>query len=160
MSEINKDDLDALIDATRSARAAERVTSTPRPKHNQQPTPLVDRTVYEPNIKAPNHPIKKTLAATGIVGGAVALGYLAHEAVSAPEISDHTQQVSVVDGDTLEKIVLRSVDGIENVDISEVVNYVKNDPENAKVFVDLETGELSADIYPGEVIVVPESVKP
>jgi len=126
------------------------VTSPQRVETRQTQTP----SERQPKSFATN--AIKTLAGVSVV--AAGAGYLAGEALSGPEISDETQTVVVEDGDTLYKIVNDHVEGAENVDIGEVIDHIKKDPENAQVLVDPATGKITSDIHPGESIEVPKSV--
>lgn len=148
---ISKQNFNDNSDASKSDEAVRQVVSG-------YPTGEAGGIINEPDIRPSKSPAAKVVGAVLGLGAVIGTGYLANEALSGPEISDETQTVVIEEGDTLHQIVNDHVEGAENVDIRDVVDHIKNDPENATVFVDETTGKITSDIYPGETIEVPKSV--
>ena len=105
----------------------------------------------ETRREKPSHTLEH-LGATALVLLAIA-GVVGIDAYAnrAPQFSETKTEYVAEPGDGV-NAAAKHVEGISNVDIRRVVEHIEADPANANTFKDNR-------LDPGEVVVIPESVK-
>lgn len=105
-----------------------------------------------PNRLRPTTRAKRLMGAAAVVIAAFGVTKGAEMIFGRDLHVEGEQAVPVQSGDTVWDIITENVDGIENVETDEVVNYVLDNPANAEVFED------GANVYPSEQVIVPDEV--
>jgi hypothetical protein len=93
-------------------------------------------------------PLAVLAVGVSLFGGAKAIEH----AAKAPDFSEQTHTLIAEDGEGLQSIVQRGIEGIDSIDYRDAVDYVYKMTENETTFAD---GILQL----GEPVVVPESVE-
>lgn len=101
-------------------------------------------------LKRRKNRILKPIAAIAIAGSLFGGYKVVEHAFAAPNFSEETHTLIAENGEGMQSIVERGIEGIETIDYRDAVSYVESLPENADTFAD---GVLQQ----GEPVVVPES---